>query len=36
MPAPSIEILQRIAGETRYQPGTIEKVLRLLFYSRAV
>ena len=30
MLAPSKETLQRIAGETGYQPGTIEKVLRLL------
>ena len=30
MLVPSIETLQRIAGETGYQPGTIEKVLRLL------
>lgn len=30
MPAPSRETLQRLAGETGHQPGTLEKVLRLL------
>ena len=30
MAPPSAQTLQRIAGETGYQPGTIEKVLRLL------
>ncbi|MFN3463290.1 MAG: nucleotidyl transferase AbiEii/AbiGii toxin family protein [Terricaulis sp.] len=30
MAPPSRETLQRIAGETGYQPGTLEKVLRLL------
>ena len=30
MPAPTIQTLQRLAEETGYQPGTLEKVLRLL------
>lgn len=30
MPAPSLQTLQRLASETGYQPGTLEKVLRLL------
>jgi predicted nucleotidyltransferase component of viral defense system len=30
MPAPSRETLQRLAAETGHQPGTLEKVLRLL------
>lgn len=30
MAPPSVQTLQRLAGETGYQPGTLEKVLRLL------
>lgn len=30
MAAPSLQTLQRLASETGYQPGTLEKVLRLL------
>lgn len=30
MPAPSRETLQRLAAETGHQPGTLEKVMRLL------
>ena len=30
MAPPSAQTLQRLAGETGYQPGTVEKVLRLL------
>ena len=30
MAAPSAQRLQSLAGETGYQPGTLEKVLRLL------
>jgi predicted nucleotidyltransferase component of viral defense system len=30
MAAPSVQTLQRLAGETGHQPGTLEKVLRLL------
>ena len=30
MAPPSVQTLQRIAGETGHQPGTVEKVLRLL------
>ena len=30
MAAPSAQTLQRLAGDTGHQPGTLEKVLRLL------
>jgi predicted nucleotidyltransferase component of viral defense system len=30
MAAPSVQTLQRVADETGHQPGTIEKVMRLL------
>jgi len=30
MAAPSLQTLQRLAADTGYQPGTLEKVLRLL------
>ena len=30
MAAPSAQTLQRVADETGHQPGTIEKVMRLL------
>jgi len=30
MPAPSLQTLQKLASDTGYQPGTLEKVLRLL------
>lgn len=30
MAAPSAQTLQRLADETGHQPGTLEKVLRLL------
>ena len=30
MTAPSAQTLQRLAGETGLQPGTLEKVMRLL------
>ena len=30
MAPPSVQTLQRLAGKTDHQPGTLEKVLRLL------